>query len=1081
MAAHAPERARAVLIGPRFFPKLTVRRAVVIAVLLGTLLPAGVIGTYLSVRLYRDTLESEVSRQLRRDAEVLTLGVRESLWALDAETAGALVNALMRDPAVVRIEVRDPRLGSFVSREDATRQDGTIHAIDEDIVHRGEIIGHAHVEITDAPFVEQYARQIATLVGMLALQVASSVLLILMVLQWRLGTPLQRLSSSAERLARGELEVPIEAVWRDEIGNVGAQLETTRQALRTTLHSLEQKNRALEVDLRERMRVESALRDREQRLRTLVEQSPLAVIECDLGWHLLDWNEAAMQMFGWRREEVLGRHVSFLIDSAREETILRDVETDLRSTTGVVRRHTHNVHHDGHNVLCRWFNSLIRDANGNPIRIVSIAEDITDGQRAEEEIRRLATVVERTTNLVVLTNAEGMVEWHNDAFAERSGLTPDQILGAPLIQLLRGDAGGGPFSPLIDSMTRGDSLRGLELPCRDSRGQTYWVEAEIQPLRDESGLLTQHVVLLNDITDRRRMTDAMSALARIGAGSAPQLFLEQSLGALARGACAEAAYLAYSAPGHDSTEVVASWASSPRWAIPEGPLTAPSDVAMRLERDGLFIRLTQAHAAFSEDPVLSACEDLDSFVAVAVHDEEGGVIGHLALLFASPPRNLHEAQSLAELGAARAGAEFSRIDILEALQHSEHKFSSIFQHAPIPLFLIRQSDRVYLDVNPSACEVFGFSREEMLGRSPIDLGRYADPEVGEALAEELRERGYVSGFSIRLRSRNGGIRDCQLHVRSVITTEPCWLVATVNITAVRSAQRQVEELNASLERRVFERTRDLAAANRELSSTLDTLQRTQTELIRSEKLAALGSLVAGVAHELNTPIGNSLMVASTLHDMNRDFTAKAQGGLRRSELDDFLDEGRSAADILVRNLQRAGELISSFKQVAVNQTSSQRRVFNLEEVIHEVVLTMQPMFRKTPYGVEVNVESDIWLDSFPGPFGQVISNLIGNAMTHAFDGRETGLVRLTGRMGDDNDVIITCEDDGVGIPPANLGRIFDPFFTTRLGRDGSGLGLNIVHNIVTGVLGGRISVASTQGEGTLFTLSLPLTAPVREG
>ncbi|MFT4171971.1 MAG: PAS domain S-box protein [Rhodocyclaceae bacterium] len=1060
----------------RLLSALTVRRAVIIAVLLGTLLPAALVGSYLARVLYRESLQTEVSRSLRREAEVLTLGVRESLWALDSETAGALVDALMRDASVVSIEVRDPRLGQFIYREAPERRDGTIHSIDEDIVHRGEIIGRARIEITDAPLVRQISQQVTTLASMLALQVISSVLLILYVLHRRLGKPLHRLSQETARLARGELDQPIEPGWQDEIGNVEAQLEVTRQALKTTLHSLEQKNRALEVDLRERMRVESALRDREQRLRTLVEQSPLAVIECDLNWHVLDWNEAAMHMFGWRREEVVGQHIDFLIDMPHEEGLLEGVQNDLTAMNGVVRRQSHNLRSDGRPVLCQWFNSMIRDSAGAPQRVVSIAEDITESQRINEEIRRLATVVELTTNLVALTDAHGVIEWHNAAFAQRSGLAPEQIRGIHIVELLRGHAGGAPFAPVMDAISRGIPLRGAELPCRDSDGKTYWVEAEIQPLRDADGALLQYVVLLNDITSRRRIADALSALARIGVGNEPRLFLEHTLSALARGACADAAYLAHGVAG-GTLNVVASWAASPNWVLREGAVDAPSRVAERLARDGVFMRLSNAHEAFADDPILGQCPDLDSFVAVAVRDEQNRPVGHLALLFASPPSDLQEAQSLAELGSARAGAEFARADILEALRHSEHKFSSIFQHTPIPLFLMRQSDRVYLDVNPMACEVFGFDREEFIGHSPMELNRYEDAEEGERLARQLAEHGFVSGANLRLRSSNGTFKDCQVYVRSIMTNELCWLVATVDISPMREAQRQVEDLNMSLEQRVFERTRDLAAANRELGTTLERLQRTQTELIRSEKLAALGSLVAGVAHELNTPIGNSLMVASTLHDMNRDFQGKVAGGLKRSELDTYLGESRSAADILVRNLQRAGELISSFKQVAVDQTSSQRRVFDLEEVIHEIVLTMQPIFRKTPFAVRTDIQIDIWMDSYPGPFGQVLTNLLTNTIAHAFEGRDHGTVTLAASVSDNNDVIIECIDDGAGIAPADVGKVFDPFFTTKLGRDGSGLGLNIVHNIVTGILGGDIWVRSTLGGGTTFSMRLPLTAP----
>jgi signal transduction histidine kinase len=201
-------------------------------------------------------------------------------------------------------------------------------------------------------------------------------------------------------------------------------------------------------------------------------------------------------------------------------------------------------------------------------------------------------------------------------------------------------------------------------------------------------------------------------------------------------------------------------------------------------------------------------------------------------------------------------------------------------------------------------------------------------------------------------------------------------------------------------------------------------------------------------------------------------------GLKRSMLDSFVGETESAADILVRNLVVAGELIASFKQVAVDQTSSQRRSFALREVVREIVVTLQPTFRKTQYVIEENIPEGIWLDSYPGPFGQVVTNLLNNTLLHAFDGRERGVVKLSASV-DGDYVVFQCTDDGVGINPVHLNKIFDPFFTTKLGKRGTGLGLNIVHNIVTGVLGGEISVDSEPDFGTSFTLRMPMRAPRR--
>lgn len=311
-------------------------------------------------------------------------------------------------------------------------------------------------------------------------------------------------------------------------------------------------------------------------------------------------------------------------------------------------------------------------------------------------------------------------------------------------------------------------------------------------------------------------------------------------------------------------------------------------------------------------------------------------------------------------------------------------------------------------------------------------------------------------------------------------TEASALIGSIRqmADAVRQREADLRDLNAELEARVEARTEDLEMANAELSAAMNTLEQAQDELVRSEKMAALGSLVAGVAHELNTPIGNSLMVASTLQERTDEFESGIEKGLTRTALNRQLSTSREAAASLVRNLQRAGELIASFKQVAVDQTTSARRRFALDEVVREIILTLSPALKKMPWKIESDVPLGIWLESYPGPLGQVLTNLINNAVLHAFDGLPVGMIRIGARLLDESSVQLTLADDGNGILPEHLPRIFDPFFTTRMGRGGTGLGLSICHNIVENILGGRVSVASTPGQGTVFTLTLPLVAPV---
>ncbi|MES2129581.1 MAG: two-component regulator propeller domain-containing protein [Pseudomonadota bacterium] len=252
------------------------------------------------------------------------------------------------------------------------------------------------------------------------------------------------------------------------------------------------------------------------------------------------------------------------------------------------------------------------------------------------------------------------------------------------------------------------------------------------------------------------------------------------------------------------------------------------------------------------------------------------------------------------------------------------------------------------------------------------------------------------------------------------------------------------------------------------------LKDTQQQLVAQEKLAALGSLVAGVAHELNTPIGNSLLMASALQQRTEEVAAKFDGtAIRRSDLAAFIGSAQEASGLIMRSLMSAADLVNSFKQVAVDQASAQRRRFNLEQASQEIVATMMNQVRKAGHVLELDIPSDIAMDSFPGPFGQVIINFINNALLHAFEKGQAGRMLLSATRLPDDRVQVEFHDNGVGIAPEHLARIFDPFFTTKMGQGGSGLGLNITYNIVTSLLKGHIRVTSAPGEGTTFIMDLP--------
>jgi signal transduction histidine kinase/PAS domain-containing protein len=290
-------------------------------------------------------------------------------------------------------------------------------------------------------------------------------------------------------------------------------------------------------------------------------------------------------------------------------------------------------------------------------------------------------------------------------------------------------------------------------------------------------------------------------------------------------------------------------------------------------------------------------------------------------------------------------------------------------------------------------------------------------------------------------------------------------------------RERLEEMVAARTAELQQAMEQAEMANDELTTALDNLSMTQDELVRRDKLAALGTLVAGVAHELNTPIGNSLVMATTMSERIRTLQRDVQGGLRRSVLESFLSQAAEADEVVVRNLTRAAGLVDSFKRIAVDAASSQRRCFQLDRLVTELILPLQAAVKDRDLTVIEDIGPNLELDSYPGPLGQALTHLFENSVLHGFDGRTAGTITLRARATASGEVELTLADNGAGIAPAQLARIYDPFYTSRLGHGSSGLGLYITHNIVTGVLGGRIEAASTPGQGTCFTLLLPAVAP----
>ncbi|SDE77839.1 PAS domain S-box protein [Rhodospira trueperi] len=399
-----------------------------------------------------------------------------------------------------------------------------------------------------------------------------------------------------------------------------------------------------------------------------------------------------------------------------------------------------------------------------------------------------------------------------------------------------------------------------------------------------------------------------------------------------------------------------------------------------------------------------------------------------------------------------------------AQRESEARLSAAIESIPFDFFLLDIDGR-YVMQNSASRRRWGDVIGQRAADTTVHQGRDARWEAklngvraGEIVDEELQ---VAANRDVRFfRNVLAPVKDGET-LRGIVEL-------TVDITARKNAENELNTYRSHLEDLVSERT----AA----------LQQAMNQLMQAEKLASLGNLVAGLAHELNTPLGNARMVASTLGEHLVGLATAVEGGaLRRSHLMEFLQTGRESVDLLERNTVRAADLISHVKEVAIDQTSVRRRVFNLLQTTEEVLSTMRPTLKRTDHRIEVDIPPDLEMDSFPGPLEQIITNLVSNSLTHGFAGKPSGVIRIGARALGQKSILFSHADDGVGIPPDVQARVFDPFFTTRLGQGGSGLGLYIVYNLVTGALGGKIEVKSGNGEaGTTFILTLPHCAPERE-
>jgi len=412
-------------------------------------------------------------------------------------------------------------------------------------------------------------------------------------------------------------------------------------------------------------------------------------------------------------------------------------------------------------------------------------------------------------------------------------------------------------------------------------------------------------------------------------------------------------------------------------------------------------------------------------------------------------------------GAVRDITDQKRAE--EAVAESRLLLQQVIDTVPA-VINVKDTELRYVLMNRYMAGVFGIHPRDAIGRTTAELmSRYGSQKTDANDKRVLATGDGLGFYEEEYRDATGAVRQ--------------WLV---NKMPLKDGEGRIERI-VTVALDIGERKRgeqEMRHAKDAAEAALRNLRETQQSLIEAEKLAALGRLVAGVAHEVNNPVGISLTVASALERKAAVFaTEVARGELKRSRLNEFLDTTRDASSQLVANLNRAAELIQSFKQVAADRNYSDQRVFDLGDLTEQVVMSLRPGLRKHNLTLDVDCQPGLMMNSYPGPYGQVLTNLFLNSVAHAFPNGRAGTVEIKVQASGKDHVAVLYADDGCGMSLDVRRRAFDPFFTTRRDQGGTGLGLHIVYNIVTNRLGGRLELESEPGNGTRIHMILPRIAP----
>lgn len=402
-----------------------------------------------------------------------------------------------------------------------------------------------------------------------------------------------------------------------------------------------------------------------------------------------------------------------------------------------------------------------------------------------------------------------------------------------------------------------------------------------------------------------------------------------------------------------------------------------------------------------------------------------------------------------------------------SLKRSELKFAEFFRHSPVPLAIINLQTDKLSDANTSFLTQFKYEASQVLGKTPAELQLWFQPNLRSTYLQKLRHFKYVDNFEADLNDAQKKPITCLISSRILAEfDEHSCIFSPIDVSDLRYAETQVRQLNNQLELRIEERTRSLQDA-------LDRLTSMQKELIHSEKLAALGMMMAGIAHELNTPIGNCLTTSSSVQAFSEDLSQELSAERpKRSLLLKHAELIQQGSQIISRNLLRSANLIQNFKQIAEIEHTGHYEKLNLRQLVEQTCVNIFADTGLPEVTFHNDIAAEIELNSYPVVITKVLQQLILNSINHGFESKDNGVIEINANYLGQNEWRICVKDNGCGIASDAINKVFDPFFTTKLGHGNSGLGLNLVYNLVKEILRGKLDLESQAGSGTMVCFTL---------